>query len=219
MNVADIAARVKRVFGDEAGVQITDTDIIRWINDAQLELCTQSDEMLDVKTTHVAANQAEYGLPQDMLSINNIRYNNTRLNPVTQEEFDEFLSSLIPENNPGTGIPTMYWRFNRVITLLPTPSTALLNGLKVYYTRTPAAVALTTDVPELPIEFHPRIVEYCLQQAYELDEDWTAAGNKAAQLTAGVSILKGLQTKRQQYYESITVMPEDSSYGAEGYHW
>ena len=36
--VSDIATDVKRTFGDEAGVQVNDTDIARWINSAQIEI-------------------------------------------------------------------------------------------------------------------------------------------------------------------------------------
>lgn len=36
--VQDVLTEIKRTFGDEAGVQITDADIYRWIDRGQIEL-------------------------------------------------------------------------------------------------------------------------------------------------------------------------------------
>jgi hypothetical protein len=36
--VGQIYDYVKRAFGDESGVQLTNADIVRWINDAQNEI-------------------------------------------------------------------------------------------------------------------------------------------------------------------------------------
>ena len=51
LNIQDVANRVKRTFGDESGVQVTDDDIIRWVNDAQLEISRQNEDLLEAVGT------------------------------------------------------------------------------------------------------------------------------------------------------------------------
>lgn len=41
-NVDEVLRRVKRTFGDEAGVQINDADIMDWINDGQIEIARET---------------------------------------------------------------------------------------------------------------------------------------------------------------------------------
>ena len=64
MNVGDVLTRVRRTFGDEAGIQITQDDVIRWINDAQREAVMQNEGLLQ-KVGYVAstADTQEYTLP------------------------------------------------------------------------------------------------------------------------------------------------------------
>lgn len=50
--VGDVVRRVKRTFGDEAGVQITTSDIFDWINDGQREIA----ENQKINKTKLAAN-------------------------------------------------------------------------------------------------------------------------------------------------------------------
>jgi hypothetical protein len=51
MLVSEIATRVRRQFGDDVGILITDADIIRWVNDAQREIAVKAN-LLQVRATH-----------------------------------------------------------------------------------------------------------------------------------------------------------------------
>src|SRR5215212_5975441 len=70
MNVSDIKTRIKRTFGDESGVQVTDEDIVRWINDAQRAIVTQNESLLEVTAlASLVAGTQEYTLPADILIL------------------------------------------------------------------------------------------------------------------------------------------------------
>ena len=43
--VQDVLLSVKRQFGDESGVQVTDSDIVRWVDDAQREISMNNPEI------------------------------------------------------------------------------------------------------------------------------------------------------------------------------
>ncbi len=74
MIVSDVITRVRRTFGDEAAVQVTDDDIIRWINDAQIEVikhnegALQKSDLLDL-----VANQSTYTMPTDLMILQTLR--------------------------------------------------------------------------------------------------------------------------------------------------
>lgn len=209
MNVGEIKTRVKRQFGDEANVQVTDDDIVRWINDGMREIAQQNDNVLEtVSTAATEANVAEYALPTDILQLRAVRHNNHKLDILSLQDVDLHITNYEDADSYQTGTVEIGWIYANKITLYPTPS--LAGTLKLYYTRLPEAVAVDGDVPELHVKYHARIVEYVLQQAYELDEDWAASGNKSAQFVAGLNTLKEADSWREQdTYPTITVLPED----------
>ncbi len=58
----DVATDIKRIFGDEAGVQITDSDIIRWIDVGQLEILKNTQILKATSTSDLIAGQVVYSL-------------------------------------------------------------------------------------------------------------------------------------------------------------
>lgn len=210
MNVSDIKARIKRVFGDESAVQLTDDDIVRWINDAQKEIAQQNDEVLEtIATTASVSNQAEYTLPPDILRLRSVRYGNLKLKGLSLQEADQQITNYENPASYRTGTPEVFWIYANRITLYPTPNTSDPSNLKFYYTRIPAEVAVDADIPELHTKYHLRIVEYVLQQAYEMDEDWAASGNKSAQFVQGLNSLKDSDWQDRTSYPTITISPGD----------
>lgn len=200
MNVSEILRRVKRQFGDEAGLQISDADIIDWINDAQRDLATSNDLLQTTATTPIIKGQDQYHLPPDILMLRSVRVAGHRLEPIDIEQ----AASLIPNvGNGATGVPTHFTVFASKLDLHPTPNFADPNDLQLYYTRAPIPVAKPEDVPEVPLQYHNRIVEYCLGKAYELDENWPAAQIKSQQFAEGALELRG-RDGIQDFYPSIT---------------
>jgi hypothetical protein len=213
VNVGEIKTRVKRQFGDESSVQVTDDDIVRWINDGQREIATVNDEVLEtIATTAITSGTADYALPEDMLRLRTVRYGNRKIQGLTLQEAEEKIVNYEDPASYKTGTPEYFWIYANRITLYPTPNLTDSDNLKLYYTRIPAAVAIDADIPELHAKYHSAIIAYVLQQAYEMDEDWTASGNKSAQFVNNLNSLKESDWITHDSYPTIRVLPEDDGF-------
>jgi hypothetical protein len=217
LNVQDVANRVRRSFGDDAGVQITDADLFRWVNDAQLEISTENEELLEtVATANIVANQADYSMPSDLNVLRNLMYNNFRIRGLSFAQFNEFLDGFkatSQQNGYGTGTPEVYMLYGGIVTLFPTPDQAITNGLRIYYSKYPASVGTMADGLGVPDRYHPSIVEYCLHQAYEMDENGDMSVLKKQQFDTKVQKLKDQEkVSTTEYYPTITTLPEDENF-------
>lgn len=215
MNVSDIMTRVKRQFGDEASTQITNEDIWRWITDGQREIATVNTGVLEkIATVDSVAGQNEYSLPADILRLRSVHYRDSttssylRITSRSLAEFNEYVDGW---SGPlyGNGIPEIFHVFASKLMLFPTPVAAVTAGIKVYYTRQPTDVTSDLVPIDVPLTYHNRLVEYVLQQAFELDGDWNASANKAAQFTTGLGLLNARDQAEMEYYPTITVLPDD----------
>jgi len=207
MIVSDIIGRVQRQFGDESSVQLEDTDIIRWINDGQKDIVVQNDLMQTTGTLPTVPGTNEYTFPTDMLSMHAMYYSNERLKYMSRQEYDEYVNVSDPDEI-SSDKPMFYTKWGNKFILYPKPN--VVETIKLLYLKRPAEVDDPSDSLDLPVEYHPRIVEFCLRQAYEMDEDWDASAVKATQFDAGLSILKEKeQNPVQQYYPTVTVLPDD----------
>lgn len=207
MNVGEITLRVQRQFGDEASVQIAEADVIRWINDAQAEIALKNQLLQSIATTAVIINQQAYALPDDILTLRSVHYAGNKLQALSSTEAEEYIAQ--PNNTDSRGTPQRFWIWANQIFLYPRPDGSDPDDLKIFYTKQPTPVVNAADTPELPTQYHNRIVEYCLQQAYELDENWAAAQAKAEQFVGGINELKdNVDWVERDFYPSIVSVPE-----------
>lgn len=221
MNVQDVFNRVRRTFGDEAGVQITDADLLRWINDAQLQISIDNESLLEATgTTDIESGVAEYALPDNMNILRSLAYKGFRLKVLSFQEFNEYIDGFdAPDaTNPyGIGVPQVFMVYANTITLFPTPNETTAAGLKVYYSKHPDSIGTLADALTVPDRYHNAVVDYCLQQSYELDEDMQKADRKQLQFNESVTRMRGQEKwTSQEYYPSITTLPEDETYGSHG---
>lgn len=215
MNVGEIQTYIKRQFGDESGVQVTDADILRWVNSAQKQIVLQNESLLEkTAVTNTVAAQQVYSLPVDLLKLNGITYRNStttpyyRLKGYSLADFNEKADGW--DGTAETGDPICYTINEGNIILFPVPNTSVTSALKLYYNRKPVAVTGSLDVPELPELYHDTIIKFCLGQAYEVDEDWDAVSNKAQELDREINLLRGRdQWKVQESYQVINVLLDD----------
>lgn len=177
MNVQDIVTRVRRTFGDEAAVQVTDADVIRWINDAQIEIVKNNDQALQKSTTlDLVANQATYSLPADLLLLRSLRYKFTDMQSYqaliykSVQQFDETMDGWDGSLYSATN-PVYFTMFEEKLTLFPTPDQAATGGLKLLYNQKPTDVTTVVDNLALPLIYHNTVVRYAMWQASLLDED------------------------------------------------
>jgi hypothetical protein len=211
MIVSDIQTRIMRQFGDESGAQITSADIFRWINDGMEEIA-RNNHLLETKmTADVVTGQSEYSLPNDCLELWSVRWDNYKLRSLSMEQFDEYVTNTQDSHNYERGNPQIYWLWQQKLNIFPVPDGSLTGGLTIYYSREPVKITTINDTPELPARYHTRIVEYCLKQAYELDEDYGASQVKDAQLNAGLTdMLEQEKWQSKDFYPMITILSDDS---------
>jgi hypothetical protein len=214
--VDDIFNKVKRQFGDESGVQLTDTDIIRYVNEGQRQIVMQNEGLLEkISTSNAVKDQASYTIPTDLLILRSISYKASsdvsyyRLKGLAYQQFNEYIDGW-DGTAYGSATPLVFSQFAGNIILFPTPDSNVTNGIKIFYNRTPVDVVTSSDTPDLPLLYHDALVKQCLALAYEMDEDWDAAQVKSKQLDDDVALLRGREEwKQQERYPIITIPFDD----------
>ncbi len=177
MNVQDIVTRVRRTFGDEAAVQVDDADILRWINDGQVEIVKHNQAALQ-KTDFIdlVDGTSSYILPADLLLLRSLRYKYSDMlsyRALVYKNMQEFDATI--DGWDGTayneGHPSFFTMYEGRAILFPTPDTSVTDGLKVLYNQKPTDVTTLVDNLSLPLIYHNTIVKYAMWQASLLDED------------------------------------------------
>lgn len=216
MIVQDIVTRVSRTFGDEAAVQVTNEDIIRWINDGQIEIVKNNDSALQ-KTSFVdlVVDQATYTLPTDLLILRSLRYKFTDmlsfsyLRYKNMQEFDDSIDGW-DGSAYGAGSPMFFTMYEGNVILFPVPSESVTGGLKILYNQKPTDVADLSDSIPLPLIYHNTLVKYCMWQASLLDEDHEPALMYRNDFQNDIDVLTNSETQDPvATYHTITTLAED----------
>lgn len=209
MDSQAVADRVKRTFGDESGVQVTDSDIIRWMNDGMREIASANDILQTKGTIASVSGTQAYSLPADCLTLRSVWYGGVKLDMYTMAQVEEFLVTTGTAYAEG-GNPQYYWIWANQLNFYPIPADSTASQITVFYTRTPIDVSILGDDLDIPVQYHNALVAYVLKQAYELDEDWTASGNKLTEFQTGLNDLKENETVgATRFYKGITTTEWD----------
>jgi hypothetical protein len=216
MNVGDVITRVRRTFGDEAAVQVTDADVIRWINDAQIEVVKHNDGALQkTDTIDLVANQSTYAMPSDLLILRAIRYKYSDMQSFVSikyknmAQFDDSVDGWDGTAYPA-GHPYFFTMYAGSVVLFPTPDRAMVDGLKILYNQKPVDVATELDSLALPLIYHNTVVKYCMWQASLLDEDHEPALMYKQSFDGDMDMLRTRETQEAtQTYATITVLDDD----------
>jgi hypothetical protein len=209
--VTDILTSVKRQFGDESSVQINDADIIRWVNDGQREIVdTNTTINQKLAKTDVIANQDSYPLSTDanltnISRITSVRFNNSLLRPITVQEAENYA---IGDGN--TGDPTAWFEEEGNLILYPKPTTGYVQGLTFRFTALPTKVTTNTDALTIPDSYYSALVQYCLSQAYELDENAQMAQMKSQQFEKTLGLHSNRTVTQNSDFPTIRLDLEDS---------
>jgi hypothetical protein len=216
MIVSDVSTRVKRQFGDESGVQVTDADIIRWINDAQRDIAYTQEILESIATQVSVANQEKYTLPPDMINLRSVYYANAKLQVLSLQDYDNYVTSYtnptgtVTQNAVLTGVPEVFYVWGTELSMYPIPSAAGVT-IKLYFSKFPPDVVNQASTLSLPNKYDNRVVEYCLQQAYELDENFEASNLKGSQFANSLTQMgEDAQWTEHTAYPMIAVQPEDA---------
>lgn len=208
----DVIRRVKTQFGDNSGAQLTDDVILRWINDGQQEIVNNNPILKDTRITNVVAGQSQYTFPADKVQfIEAVYVDNRPVKNLSPQSFRDFILEDDPNRVANAKYPDIWYERAGVITFYPTPNESFTNGLKLEYVKMPNPVANAQDVLGIPDRYLNNLVNYCMMQALEYDENYSAAQFKLAQFRDGLDRLNYKENISQiDMYPSIS--PDKNDY-------
>ena len=208
--VSDIVTDVRRTFGDESAIQVSDADIIRWVNSAQREILITNKILRAVGTTDVVSGQSEYNLAGlSVVSIQSIHYLGRKLDYRSFNEAEEYVQRLDPLKT-STGDPVMWFEWGGTINLYPVPDTSSVAALTIYYIKEPIPLTIIANPLSVPDSYYETVLQFVMAKAYELDEDTQNATAKYGQFTAGLNSRSDSEAMpNQDTYPRITIREED----------
>lgn len=184
--VVEVMNAVKRQFGDESGVQLEDTDLVRWITDAQDAINSDNKVLKTTGSISSVNGQATYTFPSTpILQVESLHYNGVRIPNLSFSQAEE---SLIGADTTASGDPEFWYEWGGSFTFWPIPNA--VKSITLYYTASPTPVPANWDgntLLSLPDDYFNDIVRFVLAQAYEMDEDWQASGAKVQQFKEGIA--------------------------------
>jgi len=124
----------------------------------------------DYTTTTVSDTQ-EYDFPTAAIAIKRVTWNGTKLTKIDMIE-DDVVTGLNQETT-ATGNPEYYWVWQNTISLRPVPGSA--ETLKIWAYVYPSEITTATQVLELPVQFHHRLINYVLHAMSAKDSNYEAS--------------------------------------------
>jgi len=197
LTVTDIARRVRRQMGDEAGVVLTDQTVYDWINDGMREIVLENDLLRWRATTNSVAGQANYAIPTDLLRFHSITYGGEALTEISLQDAQKIIPNIDDTTTYAKGTPQQFWQYGNEFFLYPAP--ASIKTIVIYYNRRPTPVTDLGNTPELSARYDNRLVEYCLAQAAEMDDNDTMAVRKRSEFQEGLSRSKDEESESGLY--------------------
>lgn len=215
MDANDLELRLKRVFGDQAHIQLAENDLNSWMTAAQIEIASAA-SLLQVKAA-ASGTMPNMILPADMLDLHAVWWLDTTISPPQYKslEFMSFQDAQMTANDVGqTGalVPYAYWIFGQTLTFVPYIPGAT-GTVQLFYTKKPTDITGSQRVFDIPIQYHERILEFCLKQAYEMDENYEASAFKTTEFKENLSDLVDQDAwAKHSTYPTISVRPEDEDW-------
>lgn len=209
----DVYERVRSLFGDTSGAQITDQMVLRWINDGQQEIVNNNPILKKTKYTDIVAGQSEYTFPTDAVQYIEAVYVDGRpVQAMTPQGFREFILADDPTKSANGKYPDVWYERAGTLTFYPAPDTSFTNGLKLEYVEQPTKKVLisTSEILSVPDRYLNELVNYVMTQALELDENYTGAELKRSQFREGLD-RQSLRENIVQIasYPQVLADPED----------
>lgn len=207
----DVITRIKQQFGDTSGAQVTDEMIVRWINDGQQEIVNNNAILKATKYSDIIANQAEYTFPTDKVQyIEAIYVEGRPIKNFSPQGAREYILDTDPKLEAVADYPDIWYERAGIITFYPVPQKGYTNGLKMEYVKMPAPVTDFNSVLSVPDRYLNEIVNYCLSQALEYDENYSAAQIKREHFREGLDRLYLKENVSQSdLYQQILMDPND----------
>jgi hypothetical protein len=207
----EVALDVKRIFGDEALVELKGSDLLRWINAAQREIASSNQSLKGSATSDITKGQVLYPLGDNspVYQIQGIHIEGVPLKPVTFQGAQEYINSDDPELL-AEGEPKIWYEWDGDIYIYPSSDKTVVNGMTMYYISYPQQLADLTAILQVPDRFYNQVVDYVLAQAYRLDENWAATSYQDQRFRDSMNRhMVNENVMDINYYPTKVVLPED----------
>jgi hypothetical protein len=212
--VQDVITAVKRQFGDTSGLQVTNSNITAWVSDAQREIVINNPEVNQAMVQfNVVAGTATYPVltsVPDMLVIHSLHFNGQLLENMSFVKAQEYIIKSFDTSSADT--PQFWYEWAGVINFWPKPSKAFTNGVTIFYSKAPTEIATTGQVLSVPDSYFKSVIDFCMTQAYEMDDNAQMAQAKATQFETGMQKQANRQSSTDNQYPTVTLLAEDSDY-------
>jgi len=207
----EVATEVTRIFGDDSLIEITNADLLRWINMAQREIASANKTIKSSATRDLVTEQQLYVIPRNIpiYQIQALFANGLPVKPVSFQMAQEMIQSDDPSIK-YIGQPKIWYEWDGDLYLHPASDKDVVGGLVIYYIQQPEDLASLSDAIQVPDRFYNQIVDYVLSQAYRLDENWAATQYQDARFRDSMNRIVGQEDLvDQEYYPTKTVLSED----------
>lgn len=160
-SLADLILATRRYVNEEdaANSHFSDSELTDYLNQAVMFLGTQMEWPEQIDQATASPLQALYQLPSDFIELVDVYFNNKKL--IILERAD--IGNMKPDwQNDPASTPQIAYRYNRnTIGLYPMPD-ANQTGytIQIQYIYLPAALSVTTDVPDLHTAFQMALPFY-----------------------------------------------------------
>jgi hypothetical protein len=207
----EVSLDVKRIFGDEALVELKGSDLLRWINAAQREIASSNQTLKGSATSNITKGQVLYPLPANspVYQIQGIHVEGKPLKPVSFQSAQEYINSDDPELQ-AEGEPKIWYEWDGDIYIYPSSDKDVTNGMTLYYISYPTNLVSAAETLQVPDRFYNQVVDYVLAQAYRLDENWQATAYQDQRFRDSMNRhMVNENVIDVNYYPTKVVLPED----------
>jgi hypothetical protein len=202
MLASDIISRAQAVLNDAGGIRWTDSELLKWISDAQRVIALVRPDSCSLNYTLVLAAGTKQTLPDDGLRLLDVIRNLTSaggpdrsVRMVDRESLDA--QDYNWHSRAATGKVTNFVYDNRDPThfyVYPQANAGM--KLEILYSKNPAELTATTDALSIPAIYSEPLFNYVLFRAYSKDAEFAANAALAQGYLQVCTTLLGIKTSK-----------------------
>ena len=164
----DIADRVYRTLDEDSGNSHWDkAALIDLIKEGELEFVRETEYFRAEQTQNLAAQTAQYDLPDDLIRIITVKAAGKLLEAKNEAELNDIYRLQGLNWDEIQGEPLYYLVTGNRIRLLPGPNASINNGLKIYYLQFPDQ---SQESPSIALSYQKALVFWGVSAALNEDQ-------------------------------------------------
>jgi len=185
MQASQILTDVRRELLETTGAFWSDTELLRLLNRAELDIVNRSRILEDQAFLSTTQGVADYPLPNNWLSAKLALINTKesasdndswqRLEPTNLEKMGQERPNFKRADSDAQGTPLKYWIWNDRIYLYPTPDAMVTGNLYLYYKAKPIPITITSQSISIDDTLAEGLIAYILWKAWSKAKETSLA--------------------------------------------